>query len=214
MDVKRILLALVFISVANLANAATITLNAVNSGWYMIDGTNNGTATNFFSGYTSGNGYYRNWLGFDLSSVTENIISATLSVASNSSNDSGQTFSWFEIITPYSNLGTQAGTDIFEDLGTGNMLAQGIHTAGTINLFTMNALGLSSLNSASSLWAIGGLNGSANKAFGYTAGVGSGDHIQLVLETSPVPIPAAVWLFGSGILALFGFSRRKNIAVC
>ncbi len=29
---------------------------------------------------------------------------------------------------------------------------------------------------------------------------------------SPVPVPAAVWLFGSGLLGLMGFSRRKITA--
>ncbi len=28
-------------------------------------------------------------------------------------------------------------------------------------------------------------------------------------EVTPVPIPAALWLFGTGLLALFGFSRRR-----
>lgn len=32
-----------------------------------------------------------------------------------------------------------------------------------------------------------------------------------ILETSPVPVPAAVWLFGSGLLALTGFARRKAV---
>lgn len=27
---------------------------------------------------------------------------------------------------------------------------------------------------------------------------------------SPVPVPAAAWLFGSGLIALFGFSRRRK----
>lgn len=30
------------------------------------------------------------------------------------------------------------------------------------------------------------------------------------VTTSPVPVPAAVWLFGSGLLALVGFVRRKK----
>jgi hypothetical protein len=29
---------------------------------------------------------------------------------------------------------------------------------------------------------------------------------------SPVPIPAAVWLFGSGLLGLVGMARRKKAA--
>jgi hypothetical protein len=31
-------------------------------------------------------------------------------------------------------------------------------------------------------------------------------------STSPIPIPAAVWLFGSGLLGLIGISRRKKAA--
>jgi len=32
----------------------------------------------------------------------------------------------------------------------------------------------------------------------------------LVRAASPVPVPAAVWLFGSGLIVLFGITRRKN----
>ena len=30
--------------------------------------------------------------------------------------------------------------------------------------------------------------------------------------TAPVPLPAAIWLLGSGLLGLFGIGRRKAIA--
>ena len=33
---------------------------------------------------------------------------------------------------------------------------------------------------------------------------------NLTFEASPVPVPAAVWLFGSGLMALVGVSRRKK----
>jgi len=32
------------------------------------------------------------------------------------------------------------------------------------------------------------------------------------LQTSAVPVPAAVWLFGSGLIGLVGFARRKTNA--
>lgn len=35
---------------------------------------------------------------------------------------------------------------------------------------------------------------------------------KLSIETSPVPLPAAIWLLGSGLLGLFGFSRGKALA--
>lgn len=40
--------------------------------------------------------------------------------------------------------------------------------------------------------------------------IGSGTFI--FSAASPVPIPAAVWLFGSGLLALVGIARRKKAA--
>jgi hypothetical protein len=30
-------------------------------------------------------------------------------------------------------------------------------------------------------------------------------------QTAPVPLPAAIWLLGSGLLGLFGIGRRKAI---
>jgi len=36
------------------------------------------------------------------------------------------------------------------------------------------------------------------------------DFSSLAIQTSAVPVPAAVWLFGTGLLALFGFSNRKS----
>jgi len=41
------------------------------------------------------------------------------------------------------------------------------------------------------------------EGFTYTSGSG-------VLLTSPVPVPAAVWLFGSSLLGLLGVARRKG----
>ena len=37
---------------------------------------------------------------------------------------------------------------------------------------------------------------------------GQFDNVRL--DFSPVPIPAAVWLFGSGLLGLIGVARRKK----
>ena len=34
---------------------------------------------------------------------------------------------------------------------------------------------------------------------------------EFLLTTSAVPVPAAVWLFGSGLIGLIGFARRKKV---
>ena len=33
--------------------------------------------------------------------------------------------------------------------------------------------------------------------------------LELVIDVTPVPVPAAVWLFGSGLIGLVGVARRK-----
>ena len=35
------------------------------------------------------------------------------------------------------------------------------------------------------------------------------DYLTIELQTSPVPVPAAAWLFGSGLIGLIGVARRK-----
>jgi hypothetical protein len=46
-------------------------------------------------------------------------------------------------------------------------------------------------------------SGSRNRSF---------DEIVFYADFSPVPVPAAVWLFGSGLLGLIGVARRKKSA--
>ena len=43
----------------------------------------------------------------------------------------------------------------------------------------------------------------------WNAGV---DNYKLDVTTSPVPVPGAVWLFGSAIVGMIGFGRRKAVA--
>ena len=52
-----------------------------------------------------------------------------------------------------------------------------------------------------------GVQGTTNKTYGaYAWAVHDGD----VAALSSVPVPAAVWLFGSGLFGLLGFARRKK----
>jgi len=42
-----------------------------------------------------------------------------------------------------------------------------------------------------------------------TSGPYQGLTVNMTMQVSPVPLPAAVWLFGSGLIGLTGFARRK-----
>ena len=52
---------------------------------------------------------------------------------------------------------------------------------------------------ASGLWSLD---------YGFDLGNGS-KSVRLTYVANPVPIPAAVWLFGSGLLGLIGIIRKK-----
>ena len=106
------------------------------------------------------------------------------------------------------NIGTSAGT-INNTLGTVDGIAAGAFTSVTDN-FIFATIQFQSV----------GLNGT-NSSLGLTEYVGnpwaSGGTVITPLNfvngnVSVVPVPAAVWLFGSGLLGLIGVARKKTRA--
>jgi hypothetical protein len=76
---------------------------------------------------------------------------------------------------------------------------------------------LSALGTTVNLFGLTG-NGSTGAVQSYilgTASLGTNGTLTLAGNTPPppVPLPAAVWLFGSGLLGLVGVSRRRKAAV-
>ena len=77
-------------------------------------------------------------------------------------------------------------------------------------------LSLGSLDAASgALYSVNTANGTATSLSGTGLPYGTGpihfgvDGGLAFAPTAPVPVPAAVWLFGSGLLGLIGVARRK-----
>jgi len=61
----------------------------------------------------------------------------------------------------------------------------------------------------------GGVSLQLKAACGAVIGCGTSidfDNITITTDVSAVPVPAAVWLFGSGLLGLIGVARRKKAA--
>jgi len=83
----------------------------------------------------------------------------------------------------------------------------GDNTANRAFLYTNGAmLDLNSLISADSGWAL--KVASAINDSGQIIGSGIINGQTHAFLMTPVPIPAAFWLFGSGLVGLFGFMRR------
>lgn len=67
-------------------------------------------------------------------------------------------------------------------------------------------------NGADYNWVVTAMNADALRVGAHIQGLGEGGELSATgVTTSVTPIPAAVWLFGSGLVGLVGL-RRRNIA--
>jgi hypothetical protein len=72
-----------------------------------------------------------------------------------------------------------------------------------------------SIKSGSNLLSLGWAQGSADLVgtYGGIGGDGTPDlYLKAQVGPSAIPVPAAIWLLGSGLLTLTGINRRKKTA--
>ena len=100
-------------------------------------------------------------------------------------------------------LGFNSGT-----LLTGNLTALGFNNAGDPLEFLFDVTG----GDAFALFGGGSLSGGVVLASSGFGGNWDSDFgtISAVSDTGVVPVPAAVWLFGSGLIGLLGFARHTR----
>ena len=118
------------------------------------------------------------------------INSATLTIFLS---DSNSTDNEFAVLNPVS--GSANANILTPNLAAGPNLDPN----GSVGYFDLDVL---------SLVAVGGAFDVVGQITNYL-GDYYFDQAQLDIDYSPVPVPAAVWLFGSAIAGL-GFSRRRN----
>lgn len=143
----------------------SVTLNAVDSGWYKPDGGHNADNDNYIAGKVSAAGELRNFFVFDLSTIRGPIRNATLRIsnpgAGYNSVDGQETYTTFDVSTAIAELmaTNDTRTDIHADLGSGSsygsvqVLDPSNNVVVEVNL---NGSGLAVLNSTQGLVAIGG----------------------------------------------------------
>jgi hypothetical protein len=222
--------ALAGVCLAGTSRATIITINATDRGQYDDSGSHTPSNLNYVVGDDEDESYilHRNFFVFDLSGVTQPIVSAQLSLynpyidefnTGYDSTDATETYAVYDVSTGIASLtdGT-AGVGAYTDLGSGTSYGSYVASAadnGTFVTFSLNAAGLSALNSATGLFAIGGALTTLD-AFNnieYLFGF-SGNNLadtQLILETasaSGVPEPSVIALLGFGGLLLW--KRRQS----
>ncbi|HTL48668.1 MAG TPA: PEP-CTERM sorting domain-containing protein [Verrucomicrobiae bacterium] len=219
------------LSAAQTAHAASVTLDAVYSGWYLDNGSHTNSNLNYLTGScptvpcTTNGGEHRGFFIFDLTSVTDPIVSATLSLFNPdyTSGDTTETLDIYDVSTdPVTLAQTAVGqTGYFDDLGTGVKYGStSVSNAddGQAVLIPLNAGALLDLNNASGYFAFGArLSTLQDSTLQYLFGNSSGTSPRkLLLETqdavvpSPsVPEPSSILLAGMGLLLGLAFKTRR-----
>lgn len=205
---------LLFLGLSSVEAASVI--NASDTGWYNEDGDHTASNPNYFTGNQSGK-EYRNWFVFDLSGFGE-ISQATLRAfmipGGYGSSDATETWLLREVSTDIGDLtGGTGGVSAFSDLGSGNPFGTVNVTASDAGNFVeveLNSQALSSLSAASGLWAIGGSVTTLRVSISESIFNQSHDDPRVELVVNNVPVPAAIWLFGSALIGLLGMRRKSS----
>ena len=108
----------------------------------------------------------------------------------------------FDLLSPTSSVGfwvTDFGDGGAGDLSFTNNVGD-IYTIASSPLENGNALFFGVVNDTSSFTSFSLVKTTTDDGFGVD---------KIFLSQATVPIPSAVWLFGSGLISLIGFARRK-----
>jgi hypothetical protein len=108
--------------------------------------------------------------------------------------------------------GTMTYTGLFGATGTGNTIT-GTYTLGP-GLYTLVIGGANSTDLAALLSHAIATNGDYTTPSGALTGYTNARlarNFNIQFNVSPIPIPAAAWLFGSGVVGLVALARRRSL---
>ncbi len=229
-----------FLVCATAQNAAAITIDATDRGWYGDNGTHNTSVLNYLAGDCDGGtcvagtntgiDEFRNFFVFDLSGVTGPITAAKLRLHNTVgtspffrhgffSDTGSETYLVSEVSTAIASLlaGT-GGMAAFGELGSGTSYGSFTATSaanGTFVEIGLNGAAIAALNLASGLFAFGGsittLNGFPDEETLF-AFSDSGLLSDTQLELTVVPEPSTALLLAAAI-ALLGALRTRRAPV-
>ena len=198
-----------------------------NQGWWGNVATNNDPNDDYITGsFTSQANETRSFFTFDLSSLSQTALSATLEVVRYrySSPDPSETLGLFDVTTDAATLNNNTGPDaaIFADLGSGTTYGTFVIPAYSFSntetlTFPLNAGAIANINASTGFFSIGGallsLNPSNNYEFVFNTASGFGIQ-RLIVETaasSAVPQPSTLLLLGvGGLVSLAGTILRRK----
>jgi hypothetical protein len=205
---------------------ATVTLDALDSGFYFADGRHNPAIENYLTGLFTTE--HRSFFVFDLSSVSGTINSATLRLFNPDvspilpgyvSPDPTETLNIYDVTTPAGDItGNTAGVNGFNDLGSGTLYGTRVVSAadnGTVVEIALTNAAVTDMNSAAGLFLLGGALGTIGTGNQYVFGFSMTSFVpdktrQLVLDVTPIPEPSTAALMAFGALTLLAVRKYRR----
>ncbi|MEM9342474.1 MAG: VPLPA-CTERM sorting domain-containing protein [Pseudomonadota bacterium] len=221
------------IGTSTIASAATFTIGTDeglvspgrdNQGWWNDTfGNSNSNNDNYIVGMSSGGSEYRNYFTFDLSGLVGQVITSIELQVRRYGQTSAGNYTLWDVDTSAADLAQRntLDTSIFNDLGSGDSYGSTfVATGGSTNdviSFTLSGDAIADANAAiGGYFSVGGtFDGSGLLFTGSSSepgNFGSGFTQQLVIETTPVPLPAGGLLLLTGLGGVAALKHRKKRA--
>ncbi len=208
------------LGLSSFANAGLITINSTDTGWYASNGSHSPGNNNYYV-----HGSVNDFFIFDLASISENIVSATLRIWNPNngftSDDISEIFQIWDVDTNIASIvaGT-GGVAAYNDFMSGVKYSEttvNLASNGSYVELNLNSSALAAMNSASGLFAFGGTlstsrDGGYDRLFGYTGfGAGGVNAVHLELNTTvDVPEPSTLAIFALGMIGLASRRFKKQ----
>lgn len=225
---KRFTLAAIIFCSVSAMSFASIEVSFTDCGWYSDAGVHQPANLTYIV-RTNGTGNHRNFFVFDLSGVTQTIVSAVLKLENPQSltNSINSTYTLYDVSTSVATLvtGQSSATAIYADLGSGVSYGSATINSSVSPGFveiSLNAAAISAMNSASGLFALGGalsaVGSTFTQAFSSTNGPDFVRTLTLEVEQTtnpsgnlvPEPVSLVVWSSIALVSGLGWIVRRTN----